>query len=189
MSVDWDGDFGNEYTKRNRVAWQKRLPFFETILSATAARSIFEVGCNAGFNLLALRHIDETLRLSGCDVNGTALREARAQDLNVSLQALGELRDEERYDLVFSAGVLIHIPPDDLPVAMQAIVNASRCYVLAVEYEDSAEKEIVYRGHAGALWKRPFGKLYEAMGLKVIQTGALSKDDGFDDCTYWLCEK
>jgi hypothetical protein len=90
---------------------------------------------------------------------------------------------------VFTAGVLIHVPPVDLPETLVSIVNASKRWVLAIEYEAASEEPVPYRGHEERLWRRPFGLQYEAMGLEVEDRGQLGPGDGFDFTTYWLLRK
>jgi hypothetical protein len=127
--------------------------------------------------------------MSGLDVNAQALAEALAAGLDVSEgradQAV-ELFCRSAAELVVTSGVLIHIAPEDLTAAMQSIIDASSKYVLAVEYEADTAQEVEYRGYAGRLWKRPYGKLYEALGLSLVEFGPAA---GFDQCTYWLLEK
>jgi len=82
--------------------------------------------------------------------------------------------------------VLIHVAPNDLQPTMEKIVDRSERWVLAVEYYAPEPEEIDYRGHAGKLWRRPFGDLYKAMGLKCAAEGTAQ---GFDNCAYWLMEK
>ena len=89
-------------------------------------------------------------------------------------------------DLAFTAGVLIHIAPPDLERFMRGVALASRRWVLAVEYAAEEEVEVEYRGQRDALWKRPFGRLYEEIGLRLAHEG---EADGFDRCHYWLMEK
>jgi pseudaminic acid biosynthesis-associated methylase len=187
----WAGAFGADYTARNRVEWKARRSFWDLMVEKTGARSILEVGCNAGWNLLALRDVDSSIKLRGVDLNPQAIKEARANGLDareLPATKVGECWPR-RFDLVFTAGVLIHVAPDDLAAVMVSIVNASAKWVLAVEYEAAQAREIQYRGHAGKLWKQPFGLQYEAMGLELEASGELRAGDGFDDCTYWLLRK
>lgn len=179
----WASDFGNEYTVRNRIDWRARMPFWHGIISQTGARSVSEFGCNAGWNLSAIKKVRPEVVVYGTDVNDYALEVAASAGLTVMN---GELQCAE---LVFTAGVLIHIPPQDLPDVMKQIIEASYDYVLAVEYEAEEEIEIEYRGHKGRLWKRPFGKMYQGMGLKLVDSFKVGKTDGFDDCTAWLLRK
>jgi SAM-dependent methyltransferase len=180
----WDTEFGDAYTARNRVDWKARIPFWEDVLDRTGAKSAIEFGCNAGWNLRALREADRGMSLTGLDVNGTALVEARGAGL-VALYA--DMMDPgfgaHPRDLAFTAGVLIHMPPDRLETAMRNVAGASHTWVLAVEYAAETEEMVPYRGHDDALWRRPFGKLYEEMGLELVDTFPAP---GFDDCTAWL---
>lgn len=187
----WRGSFGDEYLGRNRVAWESRRSFWDLMLEKSCARSVLEVGCNAGWNLLALRAADATLKLRGVDLNAAAIAEAKANALDVreaSGKDVGTLWPK-RFDLVFTAGVLIHVAPDDLYPVMRSIIRASSRHVLAVEYAAPYEEAVEYRGHGDRLWKRPFGQMYEDLGLEVECTGELRKGDGFDDCHYWLMRK
>src|SRR3990172_5611535 len=73
----WAGEFGDDYTKRNRVDWIKRIPFWRDIVAKTGLGRVLEVGCNSGWNLSALRLITPSwMELCGMDVNESALREA-----------------------------------------------------------------------------------------------------------------
>jgi hypothetical protein len=127
----------------------------------------------------------------GCDVNPIAVGQARAAGLDVfqgdAITALANF-PHPTFDLVFTAGVLIHIPPQTLPIVMHSIVNASAQYVLAVEYEGD-ETMVEYRGESDRLWRRHYGSLYEGMGLKLVDSGQVGPADGFDNCTWWLLQK
>jgi pseudaminic acid biosynthesis-associated methylase len=197
----WEGDFGDEYTKRNRVDFMKRVPFWRDIIAKTGAtKKILEVGSNAGWNLSALRVVvPRTCFIYGIEINQSAKKEAENLGFHIypclydgmdSRDSAIELINRQNdYDLVFTAGVLIHIHPNDLHDFMKSIINEGGKYILAVEYFAEEETEVEYRGHSGKLWKRNYGKLYQDMGLKLIDTGYLTKNDGFDSCTWWLLEK
>lgn len=185
----WAGDFGNQYIERNRLDWTKRVPFWRKIVKRTHPQSVLEVGCNIGSNLHALFACDVPT-LVGLDINHSAVQEAQAAGLHV-IHGTPELCDSisSKFDLVFTAGVLIHVGPDKLEQTMNSIVAASYRYVLAIEYAAEHEQEVAYRGMKEALWKRPYGALYKAMGLRQAAHGQATHDDGFDACEYWLLEK
>lgn len=186
----WAGKFGNDYLLRNRVDWEARMPFWESAIHFCTPATVFEFGCNAGWNLRAIQAVAPGTDLYGCDVNQNAVNEARAQGFEV--QHVGEhgvagLYEPGSMDLVFTAGVLIHMPPADLERTMRDLIDLASRYVVAVEYHvDEGEVEVEYRGQSGALWKRNFGKLYQDLGLNLLSQGVAG---GFDQCEYYLLEK
>jgi pseudaminic acid biosynthesis-associated methylase len=182
----WRGAGGDSYTQRNRVDWQKRIPFWRAIVDDLTPESVLEVGCNAGWNLLALRACFPRIDLTGIEPNAVARREAQGHELTVAPEFWVHGRV---YNLVFTAGVLIHVPSPELPIFMRRIVDASKRYVIAVEYDAPEETEIEYRGEMGLLWKRPYGKLYQDMGLRLLGDCHLPPESGFDHCHFWLLEK
>lgn len=187
----WAGRFGDEYTQRNRVMWHDRASFWAWILDATKARSILEIGCNAGWNLRAIRHIAPDAMTEGCDINDQAIAEATGHYcgciLKMTALEAGSFYRTNQKDIAFTAGVLIHVGPDEIEATMRAVMACSKRYVLAVEYDSPQEEQVLYRGHTERLWKRPYGKLYEELGMKLVMPPFQAA--GFDRCTAWLMEK
>ncbi len=188
----WAGSFGHEYLQRNRVEWEKRIPFYKTVHDLTKFKSVLEVGCNAGWNLRAIGKVDAGIELEGCDVNETALIEAeealpQADLYQVPAREILEFYGEWSRDLVMTAGLLIHIPEEEIMPLMQDIVTVADEFVLAIEYDNPSSEEIDYRGHTGRLWRRPYGQMYQALGLTQILTQPLGPAEGFGpNCTAWL---
>lgn len=191
----WAGQAGREYHSRNRVDWTARLPFWDRIVRRTRARSVYEVGCGPAWNLWCCRRYWQGPQIYGCDVNRTAVEQARAAGIDVfhgdALSALETFQYTPTFDLVFTCGVLIHIPPEQLHALMFSIASTSAQYVLAVEYGAESDEciEILYRGERDRLWKRDYGKLYQDLGLTLIEQGEVGPADGFDNCTWWLLTK
>jgi pseudaminic acid biosynthesis-associated methylase len=187
----WAGDFGAEYTERNQVDWALRVPLLQRMIDQTGAETFLDVGCNAGWNLLALRKISPDYMMSGVDVNHQALLQAAAEGFDVINMPASQISESDELgpdcaQMVITSGVLIHIPPSELEAVMRAIVTASSRYVLCIEYDALVETMVEYRGHQHRLWKRPFGELYQRLGLSVLEMGVA---EGYVDCRYWLLEK
>lgn len=186
----WAGPFGNEYHERNRIEIAPRLPFWESAMRFDPeVRSVLEVGCGPGWNLLAIHQVHPGVELHGVDVHGPSVEEARQAGINAQKSnaiGISSLFQSNSIDLVFTAGMLIHVAPEDLEAAMKSIIDVSAKYVLGIEYHADKEEEVEYRGFHGKLWKRPFGKLYQAMGLSLLSEGVAG---GFNRCSYWMCEK
>ena len=95
------------------------------------------------------------------------------------------------FDLAFTAGVLIHISLEDLPMALKEIHRVSSRYILAIEYYALEETVIHYRGHDNLLWKRDFLKHYQDLfpELLLIRKGYWESEYGFNRSSWWLFEK
>ncbi|MHC4199215.1 MAG: pseudaminic acid biosynthesis-associated methylase [Planctomycetota bacterium] len=187
----WHGRFGDAYVERNRAAGEKRRAFWSQLLTEYPVADILEVGCNVGANLRWIALNVEPHRVYGVDVNLGALEELRR-----SLPGVNALYGVARalpfrdhcFDMVFTAGVLIHQPEGTLPLVLGELVRCSRRYVLCAEYYAGSVEEIPYRGQQGALFKRDYGRLYLELfpELVLLKQGVLDKEQGFDDVTYWL---
>ena len=190
----WQGDFGNAYVDRNQVDWRTRLPAFEHMLSGLELRRVLEVGCNRGHNLVTVRNVlGPTAQLTGIEPNAHALRLARETGAATVVQGqITELPFEDHaFDLVFTAGVLIHIPPEDLAAALREVCRCSARYVLSIEYAAPTDTVVCYRGHNDLLWKRDFLAHYRAAcgHLTLVREGTWGEADGFDPVNWWLLEK
>lgn len=190
--ADWSAGFGDAYTERNVIDWRERVAGFATVLADLPVASALEVGCNRGHNLQALKHLLPDATITGIEPNGQARAiavsagcDARPGDAYALPVADGA------YDLVFTAGVLIHVALADLPRALDEIHRAAGRWVLAVEYFAPTETAIPYRGRDDLLWKRDFRDHYRRRfpDLALVREGYLAADSGFDRCHWWLFEK
>jgi pseudaminic acid biosynthesis-associated methylase len=190
----WSGTFGDEYLARNANAGEGRGPFWTDLLARIPVRTVLEVGCNVGANLRWLAPLLGPEHLYGVDINLAALDEIRRRlpGINTIVSPARELPFRDPlFDLVFTAGVLIHQPTATLPRVMGEIVRTAGRYVLAVEYFAAEAEEVPYRGQEGALFRRDYGRLY-AEGfpeLRLVDEGRLGRDAGWDDVTWWLFER
>jgi pseudaminic acid biosynthesis-associated methylase len=190
----WEGEFGDAYVERNRVAGNVREPFWHRILAEFGAETVLEVGCNIGANLRWIAALRPPQQVYGVDINLRALNELRRTlpDLNAMWSPGRELPFRDRwFDLVFTMGVLIHQPESTLPLVMAEIVRCSRRYVLCGEYFAEQTTEVPYRNQSDALFKRNYGRIYQELfpELRLLRQGFLSRDEGWDDITYWVFEK
>ncbi|RAU42995.1 pseudaminic acid biosynthesis-associated methylase [Pseudomonas sp. RIT411] len=194
----WQGEFGDAYVDRNAgaAAVASCLAFFGRALArAGGLGSVLELGTNRGLNLQALRALLPQAQLQGVELNGKACALARA--LNVAEIWEGSLFDypvTKGFDLAFTKGVLIHLPPDLLPAAYDKLYQASRRFILVAEYYNPTPVEVSYRGHAERLFKRDFaGELLDRHAdLRLLDYGFVYHRDPLfpaDDISWFLLEK
>jgi len=190
----WEGDFGDAYVDRNRAAGEHRASFWQAVLAEFPVQRVLEVGCNTGANLRWVKDCVSPRQVYGVDINIKALEELK-QSLSGVNAVWSPARDlpfrDSWFDLTFTMGVLIHQPPDILPLIMSEVVRCSRKFVLCGEYYSEELTEMNYRGETGALFKRDFGELYKRLfpNLVLRKQGFLSKAEGWDEVTYWIFEK
>lgn len=195
----WAGRFGSDYIDRNAseaVLAAKTAMFAKVLSSATGGvGSIIEFGANIGLNLIALRRLLPSAALSAVEINPDAVAALREiGGIEVTEGSMLEMAVEPAHDLTFTAGVLIHIAPDRLPAAYDALHGASRRYVLVAEYYNPSPVAIPYRGHDDRLFKRDFaGELMERHpDLALVDYGFVWRRDPvapLDDITWFLMEK
>lgn len=181
MSIDqmvvWGGDFGREYTDRNARGleyWDARyVELFGTSRSDMNRAflgemdienmRILEVGCNVGEQLLFLQRMGAK-HLYGIELQSYAVEQAKGvtQGINI-IQGQGDdipFRDEY-FDLVFTSGVLIHIPPGKLSAVMNEIVRCSKTYIWGMEYYSDSLQTVKYGENGAELcWKADYAGIY-----------------------------
>lgn len=194
----WAGQFGDEYTDRNAGPFwvASNLALFSRILSrTTGVKSLIEFGANRGLNLLALRQLLPTARISAVEINAKAVEELRKLEwLQVEHTSLLDYKPTTPSDFVLIKGVMIHLNPDVLPAVYQMLHSASARYVCIVEYYSPSPVTIPYRGHTDRLFKRDFaGEMLRAHpGLELVDYGFVYRGDpNFpqDDLTWFLLKK
>jgi pseudaminic acid biosynthesis-associated methylase len=207
----WAGDFGHAYQNRNASSWpsiKNRAKLFGDIFMSMEAancaapspkpfpESVIEVGAGAGDNLRAIEMVymrtGTPIKLMACDPNA----EARKAMADITGALPGDLSalpfKDDAADLVFTSGVLIHVPPIELERAMHEIHRVSARWILSIEYFNNVPEEIPYRGEAGMLWRRDYGSMWLDLfpDLKTVGYGfAWKKATGLDNVHWFLFEK
>ncbi len=198
----WTSDFGDDYTDRNlgsEARVRERVKAFATVLAyvpPTTVANILEVGCNVGINLRALSQLTEA-ELHGVEPNDKARRIAvetgsvspdRLRDDSIESLGFGD----GACDMVFTSGVLIHIPPEKLEAAYREMYRVAERWILSIEYFSRQPETITYRGLPNMLFKRDYGRLWLDLypDLEPVAQGFFWKHStGLDDLTWWLFRK
>lgn len=194
----WAGQFGDDYINRNAdedfIASNSAM--FARILRSTAGvKSAIEFGANVGLNLRALRLLAPNMRLEAVEINAKAVGVLRKiKGLKVHHRSILDFEPQQSAELSFSKGVLIHIAPEKLARAYQALYRASSRYICVAEYYNPVPISIPYRGHSDRLFKRDFaGDLLDRYrDLRLVDYGFVYRGDPMfrqDDLTWFLLEK
>lgn len=194
MTELWTGAFGNAYTRRNRTTtvdaraeiWRLHIP--------DECESVLEVGANIGRNLEAIRQHHDC-ELYACEPNDMARQELSEwmPATHITACFADDIRwRDEIADLVFTCGVLIHVPPDKLLPSMREIHRCAKHWIITAEYFSPTEEMIPYRGTKDTLWRRDYGGLWldNFHDLHCVSCMfAWKRLTGLDNLTFWMFEK
>jgi SAM-dependent methyltransferase len=136
--------------------------FVSEWLLPTGGSSFLELGCGAGRNLVELRRLSD-VGLYGLDTNAGSLGVAAeavpgAALMHGSLYDLSGYKDNS-VDVVFTAGVLMHIPHEKVAGIVAEMRRIARLAVVHSELHGDSRPYDFHR------YPRDYGALYEAIGL------------------------
>ena len=165
---DWDYNSNNWITDYYCSALHEhRKVIIEELEKLQPFKSVLEIGCNIGPNLLRIRDIFPKVKLAGVDINETAIAEGKKILKNVDLKVadIDELPFKKRsFDIVLADAVLIYVGPDKINKVISEMKRVSKKGIVLVEWhDDDSATGIVKEFH----WCRNYKSLLEAFGYKV----------------------
>lgn len=131
--------------------WQKQIFPQHYWLLKTIRRlkpqSILEAGCGFGRNLKFLTDNDIIAnRITGIDISSVLLAQARLSKSVRLIRAnvLSLPFSSHSFDLVFTHGLLMHLPPSQLPRALSELIRVSQKYLILIEEIRSRPQQLNY---------------------------------------------
>lgn len=189
----WAGNFGDEYIDRN--SGHSKLYYFSKMLLANGVHidSAIELGANIGINLDALSLLYPGIGTFGVEINSKA-HSLLSEKHEAFLGSVYKFNSSKTYGLSFCAGVLIHQSPNLLPAFYEKLYDLSNKYILINEYHSPRPVELLYRGHAGKLFTRDFGKEFwnQYPDLDLVDYGFIWSMDPLslgEDSNWFLFKK
>ena len=196
----WKGEFGDSYVGRNNsdeLLESNKIFFAQILEHVPGVQTYLEIGANIGMNVQAISAIRPDLIGTAIEPNQTAhaqlsqLTRSPKEAINASIQ---EFETSQRWDLVFTKGVLIHVTPDDLVGVYKKMASLASRYVVIAECYNPSPVSLSYRGHAERLFKRDFAGEFLSVNheFKLRQYRFVYRGDPIapqDDVTWFLLER
>lgn len=198
----WAGELGNAYNQRSPGNEEANFYLFRQALYRINGRprpivpkTLLELGAGTGANVRALYRLFPDLEITALEINEQAVKTllgGMPKPIMIQSSVLGWI-PARKWDMVLTKGLLIHIPPAQLPEVYDTIYQACGRWILLAEYYSPRLEMIPYRGESDRLWKGPHAEqmLKRYDGLRLLDYGFVSKLDAQpqDDVTWWILER
>ncbi len=196
----WAGKFGDNYRLRNQwpgLVESNQALWGRILAKVEVCNSVLEFGAGSGLNVPAIRAHVPALTYAAVEIHKGACEDLSAiPGVDVHRKSILDYIVRDQFDLVFTKGVLIHIPPEDLQKVYDLMFRASQRFIAIVEYHNQNPLLVrCPRYRSGKLWKRDFcGEMMaQNPSLKLIDYGFLYKGDEErgqrEDLNWFLMEK
>lgn len=154
----------DDYIKNDEayVATKKQVEFVISKIMRYAPSTILEVGCGYGRILKELEPLAFN-RIVGVDFSPEMLAEGRERELSdkvelVHADASNLPFKNDEFELVFTSGVLMHVPPEKVMAVMKEMARVSQKTIL--NFESISITDFARFGH-------DYKTLYSKLGIKV----------------------
>jgi SAM-dependent methyltransferase len=135
------------------------------IFKQLKGKSFLEIGCGAGRNLLYIHKNIRRAKTTGIDISSAAIKVAKAQLkkynsslLKKSVYDLDSFADNS-IDIVFTCGVLMHIPNDKVRSVMKEMHRIAKVAVVHFELDGPAHNFDYHR------YPRDYGQIYRDLHM------------------------
>lgn len=159
----------NKYTDDNEAPIKySPSKFIYYICLGLGARKICELGCNVGNNLA---DFPSTFDITGVDLNKNAIEKSKNKFPSFNFK-VAKIQDtslpDSQFDLVFSRGVLIHVPGKDLDDALKEIFRISNKWIFNLEYFGKDDEMIPWKRGSDLLWYRNMKEKWQKYDVEII---------------------
>lgn len=160
-------------------------PFIVNIIKKYNPKCVLEVGCASGDNIFLLSEQLKECDFMGIDINNEAIkfgnkvmedRQARVCLTKAKAEDIGKLFGANRFDLVFTVGVLTHITPSKIKEVIDGIYKVSSKWIIFVEPylpEGKLTKVALYHKYQ---WIRDYVKLMDKYEVGVPKITKISPE-------------
>ena len=188
--MEYDKKLWTEYTLDNEKKRQEELSkFIYHIAVMSGAQNICEIGCNVGNNLSAF---PKNFNVHGIDLNQRAIEKARKRYRTFKFRQENISKTsypDSFFDIVFTRGVLIHIPQNKLNKVMNELIRISRKWIFNLEYFGKDGEMIKWKRGKDLLWYRNMKKRWKNYEMEIISDVNIPKEIDSGKVRFTLVKK
>jgi len=169
------GDMVQRYW--NHPEYINRSKEFAQRLKKYQFSSVYEVGMCNGRNLKYISDEFPEIKIGGCDVNKVALEFAKNNIPNVLTDHADilNLETSEKFDIVFTHGVLMHTLPESINAVIEKIIDKANKYIIHMEKPE--KNGLITRGPNSIgkktskrfVWQPNISDIYVNKGFKILE--------------------
>lgn len=152
----------------SREPWQNRIfpqqRWLAKQVKLIKPNRILEVGCGFGRNLnYLICHGFEPAKLTGVDFSQRMLNQSSVPVKLVRARAEKLPFEDDCYDLVFTHGLLMHLPPQTIKAAVKELVRVSSQEVIMIEEVRARPKQLNF-----FTWAHNYDKIIRSLPVRII---------------------
>lgn len=135
-------------------------------------KSVLELGCNSGGNLLRIHEASPDVKLVGIDICDMAIQYGKEVEKNPAEMLVGSIYDLSRFednsfDLVFTRGVLLHINNERAPEIIKEMLRISKKFLLHIETHGKSAIRTYSNGIPHS-FVHNFESIYNELGVHTL---------------------
>lgn len=145
----WD-DWAEDFVKDS---WQRQIhpqhKWLLSIIKKENSKSILEVGCGFGRNInFLIGNGIAPSAITAFDISSSMIKMARkyvkSKKIKLFVSDLAGFKTNEKFDLVFTHGVLMHIPKDQVESAISKLIDLSKKNIILIEQNYKADNNYTF---------------------------------------------
>lgn len=189
----------HNYYKTNTSQATYRREYIANIMYDNNIKSVLELGCNSGGNLLFISRKCANINITGLDISKDAIEYGKEIEKNPANMIVGSLYDlgqfkDNSFDMVFTCTVLTHVPSEKVEGVIREMIRISRNFVMNIEDHKSINKPYWYKGKIPAngiphRWETNYVDIYQKIGYNVNNqdtANLMIRVDGGANNIIWL---
>lgn len=190
ISMNNNSELWTKYTNDNEDKKQVELSkFIYHLAIGLGTKRICEAGCNVGNNISSFPNYFD---VHGVDMNKYALEKAKKKYPNFKFQLESIKKTsypDSFFDLVFTRGILIHIPEKEVDDVLIELLRISKKWIFNLEYFGTDGKMIKWKRGDDLLWYRNMCKRWSKFDVDIISDVDIPQEIDYGKMRFTLVKK